>query len=229
MSAAPAPLELLSFPCQPPEGFRQGGHIREEVKVEVDHPQEGLDLLDGWWWGAVKQGLDVLRVRFHFLSADDVAEELHFLDPKAALVWSQPEVGRLQLLQHHLEALVVSCLSPSIDQDVVDVEHHPRDPCQSLCHQPLENGGAFLQAHGKSRILPQALGGHCGGQMAGFRVEEDMEEPFFEVQLGEHPSPMKLHQYILDSWYGVGFWDDILIEGLQVCSEADAPPPSSGP
>ena len=86
------PGERLSFPGQPSQRLRQGGHVREKVKVKIDHTQKSLHFLDIPGWGAVEQGLDIPGVGLDSLGADDVSQEVHLPNPKAALVRGQPEV-----------------------------------------------------------------------------------------------------------------------------------------
>ena len=136
----------------------------DEILVEVDHPEEGLNCSGGVGLGTIQDGAEILRIWAHPIGPNQVTQELHLCHPETTFFRVEAEIGCLESFHHGLEAVVVFRSVPPEDEDVVNVEHDSLQAGEGLVDEALEGGGALLETHREAGVLPQSLTGDGGGE-----------------------------------------------------------------
>ena len=95
------------------------GEVGDEPSIEVDEPNERLDLCPVGGDCPLHYGLDLLWVRGHCAIADDESQIGDGVDLKEALGGLQVELMFVKALQHPVHNLPMQLKVFSEDQDVV--------------------------------------------------------------------------------------------------------------
>ena len=145
------------------------GRLGEEPFVEVDHSDEGHQLLDGCWAGEISDSPDTVHGGGNSVCGDVMAEETEGWFAEQALLQVEDESGRLEPVGQLLEVVPVFFQVSACHQNVVQVDEGEGKTLADGVHQLLEGLGGVFKPEGGPQKFEKSERGDNGGLVDVFR------------------------------------------------------------
>ena len=145
------------------------GLLGEEPFVEVDHSDEGHQLLDGRRAGEIGDSPDTVRGGGNSVCGDVMAEETEGWFAEQTLLQVEDEAGRLELVEQLLEVVPVFFLVSACHQNVVQVDEGEGKTLADCVHQPLEGLGGVFKPKGSPQKFEKSEWGDNSSLVDVFR------------------------------------------------------------
>ena len=145
------------------------GRLGEEPFVEVDHSNEGHQLLDGRRAGEFSDSPDTVRGGGNSVCSDVMAEETEGWFAEQTLLQVEDEAGRLELAEQLLEVVPMFFLVSACHQNVVQVDEGEGKTLADGVHQPLEGLGGVSKSEGGPQKFKKSERGDKSGLVDVFR------------------------------------------------------------
>ena len=176
------------------ERGEDGHQMGHEAMIEVNAPQELLQLLLGGWARHANNGLHLGGKRDHASFGDSVAKELDGGRAEDALLLVDSEARLLEDSENVLQMLGVEFWRGARHQYIIKINTGKVDPAEETIHQALERLCRVFELEWHPQKLKQAEGERdcCLGDVG--RGHRDLMVPLDRVQRGENSSGLKFSE-----------------------------------